>query len=1077
MDYNDLNEEDSLLEQEQENKGQQTDLFDVASNVNDINNRIQRSKMPKDNAELGANASDLAPKAAEVGGNAGGTAATNVANAGTSATNAGTTATTTANAGVNAAKAANTVNAATTAATTSSTVVAGTSVATAGTAAVAATPVGWIILGVVLLIILIVIIVVLIQGGGSAFSEGTGSDEGLIIGTCDTTLPEAEYNECKEIYDYTMGDAADLGNSELYNKMLNYCAENQTFLHKIGDFFTKLVTGNSMIDNPCALANAIEKVLLDKETEVKLLTGEEIRLSRGLMVGTLQLLYDSYSDVENVKDEEAENIDKNVNESSNETNETNDTESSNVKDENKTVDSSSPNSVLYNIIKSGMVSISDIRALADYMVFTADYTSYEWKAFPSYEGDCIEYNDKNECIKKQIIIPYGCEAENFKKAYVNSTKYQMFLRFGGYYNEVMNAGTNVTKALWSKPWVLDGFIFILDSDHQKIFEPVANMITLIKDLITFLDPNATDPATSFQEITNYNDAYEMTSDECKIEGLAKDSLPESTKEIKYILLEETVEDSLFANQFEPIDTTGYDIDPENVTLPQEAVVLHNCKLNNLKRGVDTNLCTLEKKELNYLDGFMYWNYPEFHYNDYKNEIKREDYTDEKYIILGKAIEGNMPRIDEYEEHLNEIFGFDKLSYDETGTTTGIQTGSGIVAGSGTSNSCLEDENMQFKLVTCANSSESTKRKNAQQFPGGYVKDGNTYVSKDTISFEQYVKGVATAETGEYFGKSTIESVKFMIIALTSYMSSSNYEVKDGVKYAKIGSDCAQNYTDPKNNSTRENAVLDEAYEAVKGLMFLDPDGNVAQTEYGAKFTDKLAEFAKQGLTYEQMLDEEYVRTYGKTRSGKKETFYDDVTISSCSTTTEMGYDFVENARKFVGWMNKDFINSEYQNISGFRMDGPWCARFVNLIKELTPDAKAKMGSVSGQAAVASWIRHFASQNGLTLYSSQKYAFAGYWKDGQHYSYNSGNVYTPKPGDLIFYSYKSKGHSWNTNPYSSNGQDHVAIVSKVYKNGSRTCIDTIEGNVGMKGSDGNSVKEYTCAYNTTHVSVAAYGAWE
>lgn len=986
---------------EQENQGQAIDPIGIAQDAMEINNRIQQSKMKNDSKGN----IDVAPKtkpAADAASGAKGVSETGSAAAKAAGGNAASTV---------AAGSAGAAGAAGTAAAT------GTVTAATGTAATAffATPAGWITIAVIVCIFLIIVVAAVINGTGSAMSEATGMDENLLVGNC----PEND-EDCKKVVEYLKGEGSGLKSAELFELMLNYCQKQQSFGEKLADIFNRLFTGEEKIENGCDLARVVNRNIEAKEKET------DLQLSRGLVVSTLQWLYNSLSKI----DDDPKN------------------------DEEKAkVSASHPNEILANIASSGIISDKDIKSLVDYMVFYSDYTYYEWKAKDPEYYDC-KYDNSGSPYDCKIKITYECVSNPYDYKYQSLEKYFIFLRYGGTFKETINPITQEKEFRWNIASVENGKIII--KDHKNIDVSDIN-----------------DVAVSYQEILNYNDSFGSTSEECKVPGAAASSLPKNTENITYVN-DPNVEETVKIFEIGTIDTSAYYTTYEEITEPLEAPVIKTgCQFNN---GKSPKECVIKDK-LNYEKGFIFTSFPEYRYIAEKYGEFSEDIYKDYYSKLAISIEGKIQFIDEYEEYLNEIFGFDQYPYGEGEYIPGM------FAGSGSSMSCLGQENLKIRLRTCSASSASKKIEMSRQFPGGASYINGNYVANDTISFDEYIKGSARAESEELFREEYLEALKFQLIAIKSYILSKNIGSTEEV-YIDVGSACSQNYKSLNGLASRYKTILDKAYSEVKNILLYDGN-NILRAEYGSNFTDNIKTLAKNGNSYEQILNNSYVRTYYK--SGHNVKYYANAEFRGCSTTSELGNNFVQNAAIFLkggsgptgGWMNKNFINSQYKSTGDFQYGHAWCAKFVNLIKKLTPNVDTKIGNVPGFGAVSNWMKHFATQPQLSFCASDKYAHVGCYKGGRKYSQSP--PYRPKAGDLIFYAYTSlNGVSqapWNGNPLNTSNQDHIAIVANVYDQGGKTCIDTIEGNVGGQKSDGNSVRYYKCSYYTSHPSVVGYGIWE
>ena len=137
--------------------------------------------------------------------------------------------------------------------------------------------------------------------------------------------------------------------------------------------------------------------------------------------------------------------------------------------------------------------------------------------------------------------------------------------------------------------------------------------------------------------------------------------------------------------------------------------------------------------------------------------------------------------------------------------------------------------------------------------------------------------------------------------------------------------------------------------------------------------------------------------------------------------------FVERAIHYIGYGPQTF-----NNFFGLPLGTAWCAEFV-----------CKCADDVG--ALGKCIVKTAGAGSIPRESIEKYG--GKWYEGD-------SDYTPKPGDIIVFTWNGEGHNPGQDKYFS---DHVAIVRKVVGN----TVHTIEGNAnGSNTSSTVCEKSYT-----------------
>ncbi len=126
---------------------------------------------------------------------------------------------------------------------------------------------------------------------------------------------------------------------------------------------------------------------------------------------------------------------------------------------------------------------------------------------------------------------------------------------------------------------------------------------------------------------------------------------------------------------------------------------------------------------------------------------------------------------------------------------------------------------------------------------------------------------------------------------------------------------------------------------------------------------------------------------------------------------------------------------------------PWCAAFVSWVVAHTEHDGTQLLSILNHksASVQNWASYFQNTSTLQLKNS---------------SYLGGN-YTPKQGDMIFFSWKGDNGCSNT---GISTMDHIGIVVEVQGNN----VITIEGNTANKVA--------TRTYALDSCEITAYGVW-
>lgn len=609
-------EEDLIDGTEQENKGQQIDPFGVAKDVNDINNRINQSVEQNKPREVNKNSSnqsnlDTNSKTPDINDNV-----KNSIEAGKQ-TGVDTIKT---NEGVE--KTADIGKNSTTDLTPKPTPASQTGGAAGTEAAAGGLPlIVWILIALCGLVLLIFIFLA-ISNVGSALSLGTGADSDIIAGECE----KGDDKAC-ELATALYSEDSNLGDSAVYEKLVDYCDDQTSFFTKIKEKISILLTGNMQIEDPCQLVRYIDDKVKKQEEKTKL------DVSRGLVISTLQLLLDSKEVIDS-------------------------TEEVDEKGNGQILSPLDPLKVLINInnnVKNGFLKISDLDALINYIIYEESYTYYTWQEVDRKIDipTCKVYNaETNEYFECKTKIVYGCRPSEYNYYSNDPKKFLMFLRFGGGYNEENDN--------WEESEV--------DRETNNGF---------IKSTIF-------DAALQFQELTSYNIALKTSSTEC-VTG--EYTLPKEDDNYTYGVDESSssstsISTAMHAFPFkEPIDTTGYEDLPditsdENYEKTKVMGIKGNCKLNNIKWS-DTNLCNeTEEYELNYFNGFIFTRFPLFLNNINQSNGSIDDINEDEYNIIAKGIEKEIVNIDSYEDYLNEIFGFDpQIGYMDMNYYQGISTSS------------------------------------------------------------------------------------------------------------------------------------------------------------------------------------------------------------------------------------------------------------------------------------------------------------------------------------------------------------------------------------------------------------------
>ena len=127
---------------------------------------------------------------------------------------------------------------------------------------------------------------------------------------------------------------------------------------------------------------------------------------------------------------------------------------------------------------------------------------------------------------------------------------------------------------------------------------------------------------------------------------------------------------------------------------------------------------------------------------------------------------------------------------------------------------------------------------------------------------------------------------------------------------------------------------------------------------------------------------------------------------------------------------------------------PWCAVFVSWVVAHTEYEGTQLKSILNNktASVQNWATYMRDSSNLQLKNS-------------HYL---GGNYTPKQGDLIFYSWKTDQGACDNTGIST--MDHIGIVVEVRGNS----VVTIEGNASNKVT--------ARSFDLNSCSITAYGVW-
>lgn len=863
--YNDINNEDNIVNQEQPNGGSLSNGIDPQA-VAEIAARIEagRGQVGNDRPNLNnnqENEEDEEQKKKDGGNNLAQGAKKGIDEVNKSGEKAASNAlkneaakkgleTAGANAVGTGAAAAGTAGA-TTAATGAASAGAGT-----GIAALLANPITWIVLGIIVLLLLAILVYIAVDmtEERTSWAEATGVPQSVIDSQCDEeNLSADDLEKCLKMTHILNGKETEDGTdysegTRLYYKLYEYCADTMTFGQKLGEKIRNLFHVGGF-GSECEITRFVESTLKKKEDEIKgkYSNAQNFQLSRGLVVGTLQHLYDGSTIIK----EDGK--------------ETDETSSYNY------VDGSDADSVFKNILKDGAITRDDIIALVDNMVFEKSYTFYTWKEETEVKTEKIPQNRINELGNKiyqyskdedgnyvwnVTYHKYSCEPIEEKKAGFSRDKYFLFLRFGGSYDEENDK--------WIQTKVTNGVI----EKSDKL-----------------------DAVTSYQELTSYNESWDIASEECRsgeYSSLSNSENPnqgskrqENTDTDKYVY-DESIDIADHAYPFKGnVDTTKYAgnliSSDEEIYTPQQVSGLSSssdsCKINNVT-SVNDSTCELRDDfTLDYRNGFVYIKFAQF--KTYMDEagIDDQSISDEEYDYMSETIENNIRLVRVSEDELNDLFGFEYID------NTDISYYAGITVGLG---SFCTYQNKPIRIVT-------SRKATADALPGGASYINGVYVANETMTMEEFIKNITYAEIGGYLREQYIEAVKFNMIAIKSVIlsddrySSSRVSEKNGELYVKIDSFVA--YKSAAGLDSRYKNILDSAYSSIKDVLLYEKGTQtVFHSLYGASLQDRTAELALTGLNYKKILAHSRVQEYYKDETSH----YSNAEFGNCSTVISNG---------------------------------------------------------------------------------------------------------------------------------------------------------------------------------------------
>ena len=275
-------------------------------------------------------------------------------------------------------------------------------------------------------------------------------------------------------------------------------------------------------------------------------------------------------------------------------------------------------------------------------------------------------------------------------------------------------------------------------------------------------------------------------------------------------------------------------------------------------------------EIDYRKGFVYTKFQQF-----KNDIDKVGYNDEEmsaedYDYLAETIENNINLVQNAEDLLNEIFGFEKIPDGELLYTPGL------TSGVGSSSLCIYQDK-PVRLIT-------TNASKAKLFNGGSTYTNGAYVANETITLEEFVKQVAYGEVGEYMYSKYIEAVKFNLIVIKSVIladgrfSGGRVEEVNDELHIKI--DNFIEFIDDSPITDTQKKILDSAYLAIKDVLMYEKGTQlVFHALYGASLQDRTAALATEGLSYKEILLHPSVQEYYK----DEDSHYDNAEFKNCSS--------------------------------------------------------------------------------------------------------------------------------------------------------------------------------------------------
>ncbi len=689
----------------------------------------------------------------------------------------------------------------------------------------------------------------------------------------------------------------------------------------------------------------------------------------------------------------------------------------------KAIDAGQPMEVLADIVKDGIIKPTDIDEMVNNMILTEGFWYY----------NC----ESTKCTSTGVEIKDGAsttDAQNGKKCvrnyYFNATfsreKYMVYLLYGSQAAAFYEMSYNHNKSI----------NYICDECYKKWYDD------------------------EYYNIKINLDKYNINLDDIN-----------------------TNEDNQTVNTISNTLTIGQ----EEIQIYKKESQDFLLNLKSLLTGTILNVYDYVSDDpivYTYKDGFIYNTFP-----NYKKAFDEGTLKENQFDVFG-TITNSLVSIKSYETAINKIYGLDEIPTmvdTNARVSVAIETkdlacpseescncSNGNLRPSGGSfeNGVITNlENIEsFDDETICNMLENgSTEKNIRlticnnkgydpsvMLPGGYtvqtINGEERYVAKEAITLQQYLSGISETEiSGNYY---PVESVKFQMLIAQTYLLNSiqrnSTKLINGTEFLVKTGECFQSYNNTKYNVGYVNGNkkdhIDLAYNGIKTQLLVNSEtSKIVFAEYGSKLQNTIKIMGDMGLSYVNILDSNYIRTYSK-GNGKN---YANAKLVTCRPVGQL----IANARQFVGFtreqMTSYFPITEYDDGSY----SSWCAKFVSYILDLTPGT----GITQRSSSVSTFLTYFKNNN--------RFCSSKYWYDETG---NYGCEDSPKTGDIVIFAGSSCGYTGNGNlpAKSDTCWRHIGIVSAV--NGDS--VTYIHGNTGDCGTNG--VCESTKSLNDK--TIVGYG---